>query len=67
MLLSALSLRVFGEDITVAGKQILEQQSKNQGRRNAATAAKETSGGQDEHADSAHTVDMVGDEVNHEQ
>jgi len=40
---SALSLRVFGEDITVAGKQVLEQQRLNQLRRDAA-AAKEDEG-----------------------
>ena len=37
---SALSLRVFGEDLTVFGKQMLERQSASQSRREAAAAAK---------------------------
>jgi hypothetical protein len=43
-LLSALSLRVFGQDVTVFGKQMLERQAAIQGRRQAAKEAQETIG-----------------------
>jgi hypothetical protein len=65
-MLSALSGRVFGEDVTVFGKQLLETQRVNQERRDATAAAKEADSAQGKDTASELGMDMDNDEVKHD-